>query len=279
MKADFHCHTQLSDGALSPEALLARAHAQGVTHLAITDHDTTRGYEQALPHAQSHAICLVSGVEASCQWRGNTIHVVGLGIDVSDPGLQQGLKWNRALRWQRAISINERFKAKKQWDLLSSILPDIHQGMIGRNHFAQALIAQGHVKTQKQAFDRYLKKGQPMFVDIEWPSLSQVVAWIVRAGGMAVLAHPHQYGLTSNKMNQMLTEFTQAGGLGIEVVNQPRVCSEQFAMAKRAQDFGLYASLGSDFHTPDQTWRNLGWLSPLPAKTQSVWHWLSKQPQ
>jgi predicted metal-dependent phosphoesterase TrpH len=279
MKPDFHCHTTASDGSLTPCELIDRAVSQGITHLAITDHDTTKGYEEARDCAQQQGICLVPGSEISCQWRGHTIHVVGLGVDVTHPRLQSGLQYNRVLRWKRALAMEDRFRQKKGWSLLPDILPQVKEGMIGRNHFAQALMAQGHVSTQKQAFDRFLKKGKPMFVDVVWPSLAEITQWITQAGGMAIVAHPHLYKLTSNKLNQMLVEFVNAGGQGLEVVNQPRVCSEQFAMAQRAEKFGLYASMGSDFHRPEQHWRNLGWLQPLPARCRPVWEWLAARGQ
>jgi predicted metal-dependent phosphoesterase TrpH len=274
VKPDFHCHTSASDGSLTPTELIDRALAQSVTHLAITDHDTTAGYDQARAYADEQNLCLVTGTEISCQWRGHTIHVVGLGVDVSNATLQQGLQYNRVLRWKRALAIEDRFRHKKGWSLLPEILPEVGQGMIGRNHFAQMLVKKGHVRTQKQAFDRFLKKGKPMFVDVAWPSLAEITHWITTAGGIAVVAHPHLYKLTSNKLNQMLTEFVEAGGEGLEVVNQPRVCSEQFGMAQRAKKFGLYASMGSDFHRPEQHWRNLGWLQPLPIACRPIWEWL-----
>lgn len=269
-KADFHCHTSVSDGTLSPEALLELAAKNQITDLAVTDHDTTLGYELALSYAQKQDIRLISGTEISCQWEGHTIHVVGLDVDIANAKLQAGLKLNRVKRWLRAFQID--IKAQKRFpSLLSDILQTMESGMIGRNHFAQVLIQRGIVSDQKKAFDKYLKKGRPLYAPVDWPDITEVVDWINDAGGVAVIAHPHIYTLSANKLNKMIETFRDSGGQAIEVVNQPRVCSDQIGMAERAKRFGLYASLGSDFHRPEQTWRNLGWLSPMPEGVQPVW--------
>ncbi|MDX1795210.1 MAG: PHP domain-containing protein [Hydrogenovibrio sp.] len=275
-KPDFHCHTSVSDGALPPEQLIDLAVENAITHLAITDHDTTAGYESVVDYAQQQGICLISGSEISCQWNGHTIHVVGLEIDVDNAELQAGLKSNRVKRWLRAFEIDD--KAKKRFSsLLETILPELESGMIGRNHFAQELIKRGIVKDQQKAFDKFLKKGRPMYVPVEWPDLTEVVQWILGAGGIAVIAHPHIYKMGSNNLNRMFQAFKDAGGQAIEVVNQPRVCSDQIGMADRARRHGLYASIGSDFHRPEHTWRGLGWLSEMPEGVDPVWNHF-KQP-
>lgn len=274
MKIDLHCHTQISDGSLSPRSLIDLAIEQAITTLAITDHDTTLGYEQIKDYAKDSGMQLIPASEISCQWRGHTIHVVGLNIDVANPVLQSGLKQNRVKRWLRAFEMDAKFQKRRYEGVLKDILPSIQEGMIGRSHFAQTLIAKGWVKDQQQAFDRFLKKGRPMYAEVDWPELSEVVQWITDAGGIAVIAHPYIYKMTSNKLNQMIEEFKQAGGKAIEVVNQPRVCSNQIGMADRAERYGLYASQGSDFHRPEQTWRGLGWLAPMPKKCRPVWELL-----
>lgn len=272
-KADFHCHTTMSDGTLSPEELIELATVHKVTHLAVTDHDTTKGYERCLPFAEKAGIQLVSGAEISCEWQGITFHIVGLEMDVNNQQLQEGLERNRQLRIERAKAIDE--KAKKRFgSLLKKIQPKIKEGMIGRNHFAQELIAQGIVKDQTQAFNKYLKQGRPLYAPVKWPQLEEVVKWIVGAGGIAVIAHPHIYKMTANKLNKMIVDFKQAGGKAIEVVCQPRVCSDQIGMADRAKRHGLYASQGSDFHRPEHTWRGLGWLAPMPEGTDPIWNYL-----
>lgn len=274
MKADFHCHTHASDGALSPHDLIDLAKRYHVTHLAMTDHDTTEGYEQARTYAAEQGIQLFSGVEISCDWEGQTIHIVGLDFDVTHPALQQGLQYIRELRWARAEAILQKLLEKPYFnhlDLRELLSRQVGEGVVGRGHFAQLLIEQHYVKTTQQAFDKYLKKGRIGYVKSQWPALVQVVEWIRAAGGVAVIAHPGKYGLTSRKLNRLIESFKEAGGQGIEVVNQSRHCAEVTGMAERAKRYGLYASLGSDFHRPEQHWRGLGWLAPMPANCTPIW--------
>lgn len=271
MKIDLHCHTNISDGSLPPEKLIDLAIEKEVDCLAITDHDTTLSYELIKSYANQVGLTLLSGTEISCQWQGRTIHIVGLCVDVENPILQAGLKWNRVLRWQRAFEISARFAKRNIDGMLSSVIEQIDVGMIGRNHFAYELVQRNLVKDTQQAFDRYLKEGRPAYAKVDWPELTDVVGWITAAGGKAVIAHPHIYKMTSNKLNLMIEDFKAAGGEGIEVVCQPRVCSDQIGMADRAQRHGLLASQGSDFHRPEQSWRSLGWLAPMPEKCQPIW--------
>jgi len=229
------------------------------------------GYESILDYATQQGIELISGTEISCQWQGRVIHIVGLHFDVNHPVLQAGLKQNRVLRWQRALQIIEKLQKKNVPDVFNALMASVESGMVGRGHFAQLLIEKKVVATQQQAFDKFLTKGRPAYAAVEWPELTEVVQWIVQAGGIAVIAHPGIYKMTATKLNQMIVDFKQAGGAAIEVVNQPRVCSEQFGMADRAKRHGLYASMGSDFHRPEHTWRGLGWLASLPKDCIPVW--------
>ena len=160
MKLDFHCHTSISDGSLTPEALIDLAVEHQITTLAITDHDTTLSYELIKDYAAEKGVQLIAGSEISCQWNGHTIHIVGLEVDVENETLQNGLKYNRVLRWLRAFEIDAKFQKRAYNGVLEDILPEINVGMIGRNHFAHALIGRGLVKDQQQAFDKFLKKGQ-----------------------------------------------------------------------------------------------------------------------
>ncbi|VAW46780.1 FIG00031715: Predicted metal-dependent phosphoesterases (PHP family) [hydrothermal vent metagenome] len=274
MKVDFHCHTTASDGALTPEQLIDLAVQHEVKCLAITDHDTTAGYESVVEYAQQHNVQLISGVEISCEWRGSTIHIVGLDVDVNHLGLQQGLEGIRTSRWERAHQIMAKLEARHDFNvenIRSKIEQVVGEGVVGRGHFAQLLIEEHLVKDASQAFDRYLKKGRVGYVKHHWPPLAEVVQWINQAGGVAVIAHPKVYNMTSRKLNALITDFKQAGGQAIEVVNQPRHSADITGMADRANVQGLAASLGSDFHRPEHHWRGLGWLAPLPSKVTPVW--------
>jgi len=271
MKVDFHCHTTASDGTLSPEALIELAKEQGIEALAITDHDTTAGFKEAKPFAEAAGIRLIPGVEISCEWQGLTIHVVALDFDPDNSVLQQGLESIRVMRWERAERISDKLEKKRIPGALEAVKRAISGEIVGRVHFADFLQKEGIVKDTQQAFDRYLKQGRPAYTKQEWPEMKTIVEWILAAGGIAVIAHPHIYKMTRGKLNRMIQDFVAYGGQAIEVVNQPRVCSEQVGMADRAERYGLWASLGSDFHKPDQSYRNLGWLAPMPEKCDPVW--------
>ncbi len=274
MKMDFHCHTTASDGALPPEKLIDLAVQHEVKCLAITDHDTTAGYESVIEYAQNNKVQLISGVEISCDWRGSTIHVVGLDVDVANTELQQGLAKIRTSRWQRADEMVAKLEARPNFNVPQfgeKLQAMVGEGVVGRGHFAQLLIEENLVKDAAQAFDRYLKKGRVGYVKHLWPPLADVVQWIIQAGGVAVIAHPKVYKMTSRKLNFLIADFKQAGGQAIEVVNQPRLSSEITGMADRANAHGLAASLGSDFHRPEHHWRGLGWLAPMPSNVMPVW--------
>jgi len=274
MKVDFHCHTTASDGSLTPIEIIDLAVKHEVTTLAITDHDTTAGYEQALEYASQKGVQLISGVEASCDWNGHTIHIVGLDFDLQNPTLQEGLNTIRALRTQRAYSMIEKLSDKphiKIENLEDKLWELVGEGVVGRGHFSQLLQQEGLVKNGQQAFDRYLKKGKVGHVGCQWPELAEVVRWITQANGVAVIAHPTIYKFTSNKLNKLINDFKEVGGQAIEVVNQPRHCADINGMAQRAVKNELYASMGSDFHRPEHSWRGLGWLAPMPQTVTPVW--------
>lgn len=274
MKVDFHCHTTASDGTLRPHQVIDLATEHQVEVLAITDHDTTAGYEAVKDYAEASNIQLITGCEISCLWEGHTIHIVALNFDVSNQTLQAGLHEIRKLRELRSQIMLQQLTAKPNAHLQA--LPEkvkelVGDGIVGRGHFAQAMIELGLVSKAQQAFDRFLKRGRLGYVKAQWPPLEEVVGWIVEAGGIAVIAHPKQYKLSSNKLNLLIEAFKNAGGLAIEVINKPNRDADAIGMAQRANRFGLYASKGSDFHRPEHRWRGLGWLAELPDNCQPVW--------
>lgn len=271
MKVDFHCHTSASDGTLPPQKLVDLAIEKQVDWLAITDHDTTAGYEQVKDYAAQQGLRLTSGVEVSVLWQNRTIHIVGLNVDVSNPNLQAMLEQIRDLRWQRVAQINEKLMKRGQPCMMTRLKEIVGEGVAGRPHVAQILVERQYVSGISQAFDKFLKTGRSAFVNAQWPALEEAVKLIGEAGGIAVVAHPGQYKLTSRKLNLMLEAFSQAGGQGLEVVTSPNRTSESVGMADRAKRYGFYASMGSDFHSPEHRWRNLGWLAELPEGVTPIY--------
>lgn len=273
---DLHCHSTASDGALTPGELIARAHAQGVTHLALTDHDTVDGVQAATEAAAGHGLVLISGIELSCVWQKHTIHVVGLDMDLADPVFAERIAGQQANRWRRADAITE-----KLLKVVRDCPEDIQEratalaggDVPGRPHYARVLMEDGLVADFGQAFKKYLGAGKPGDVRAFWPELSEVVRWITDAGGIAVVAHPTKYRLTATRLRALIKDFQEAGGQGIEVVTSGQGRGDLGFLADLCRRNGLWASQGSDFHVPGPEWCELGRIpAVMPGDLEPVWH-------
>lgn len=268
---DLHSHSTASDGALSPTALVERAHQQGVTALALTDHDTTQGLASARTCADKLGIQLINGIELSIVWENKSIHVVGLNIDPNYPPLAQATETIQMLRLERAAKMSEKLTKKNIPGAFEAVLQAADGGTITRSHFADFLLRQHHVDTHQEAFDRYLAKGKSVFVPSVGLTMAEGIKWITESGGVAVLAHPLRYQLTANWMKRLLTAFKEAGGQSMEVVTGRGNADEVRTLANYATSFELAGSVGSDFHSPTNQWLELGRLAPLPDNIQPVW--------
>lgn len=269
---DLHCHSTASDGALTPEDLVARAAEQGVSHLALTDHDTIAGLAQARARGQELGLSLISGVELSCVWRSHTIHVVGLDFDEADPAFLEALAQQNENRWQRARLIADRLARLKVDGLLEKATALAGGDVPGRPHFAQVLVNAEVVPKTAHAFKRYLGSGKPGDVKACWPELSEVVQWITDAGGIAVLAHPRKYRLTATRLRELTADFRRAGGRAIEVSVTGQSSGDLGFVAELARREQLLASQGSDFHFPGAPWCELGRIMKMPEGLEPVWH-------
>jgi predicted metal-dependent phosphoesterase TrpH len=268
---DLHSHSTVSDGSLSPEHLVARAIDQGVDVLALTDHDGTEGITAAQAAAQGTKLSLVTGVEISVTWGSSTIHILGLKVDHKNKALQKGLKKIRDYRKERAFKIAERLEKSGISGAYEGASQYASPVMLGRVHFAKFLVDKGHAKNINDVFKRYLVRNKPGYVSGEWATLAQAVNWINGAGGQAVIAHPARYKMTATKLRRLITEFKELGGVGLEVVSGRQHPEEIKTLAKLANDFNLLASCGSDFHSPDNTWVELGRLPELPSSVNPIW--------
>jgi len=268
---DLHSHSTASDGSLEPSQLVARAIDKGVDVLALTDHDGTEGIAAAQQAAQGTDLRLIAGVEISVTWAKGTVHIVGLNIDPENDVLQQGLTSMRDFRVGRAEQMATRLEKAGIYGALEGAKKYASEVMLGRLHFAKFLVEQGHAKDITDVFKRYLVRNKPGYVTGEWASLTDAVNWITAAGGHAVIAHPARYKMTATKRRRLITDFKDAGGIGFEVVSGRQHPEEVKALAKLAQQFELLASCGSDFHTPDNTWVELGQLAKLPESCTPIW--------
>lgn len=270
---DLHCHSTASDGALPPEELVRRASEKGVTHLALTDHDTISGLREASMAAQAVGVNLVAGTELSCVWNSHTIHIVGLDFDTSDHNLNAALEHQNENRWRRARTIAEKLAKLKIEDMVEKATFKAGGDVPGRPHFARVLVEEGVVKDSAQAFKRYLGTGKAGDVKGFWPSLDEVVQWITGAGGIAVLAHPRKYKLTATKLRALTGDFRQAGGRAIEVSTSGQSSGDLGFLAELCRRENLLASQGSDFHFPGAPWCELGSIMKMPEGLEPVWHY------
>ncbi len=273
-KYDLHTHTKCSDGSLPVTDLIDLAIERGITHLAITDHDTVKAHLQLAANNKSYKdneINIIKGIELSSQWNNMGIHIVGLNIDVNSTAIETAVAHQTQLRLQRVKTI-----AKK---LTQRGFPDITQGatklagdsQIGRPHIAQYMVEEGMVSNVGQAFNKYLGAGKVGDVSNIWPDLEKVVEWINAAGGIAVLAHPSRYKMTRTKRRRLMADFADAGGQAIEVCAGNQVPGVAEEMAALCSEFDFHASVGSDFHNPNYKWVKLGQYPKLPISCRPVW--------
>lgn len=269
---DLHCHSTASDGALSPTEVVQRAKQQGVTVLALTDHDTTMGLGEARNCAKQLGLNFINGIELSTNWQAKNLHIIGLNIDPDYPPLANATHLLQQTRLERAKKIADKLEKKRITGAFEAVQKAAGAGMITRSHFADFLLSQFHVSSQQEAFDRYLGKGKPAFVATEWAEMAVAVNWITASGGIAVLAHPLRYNLTASWMKRLLTAFKEVGGQGIEVITGRTNPDEIKLLANYARQFELAGSVGSDFHNPISPWVELGRLEALPAGVLPVWN-------
>jgi predicted metal-dependent phosphoesterase TrpH len=269
---DLHSHSTASDGTLTPADLVRHAADAGVNVLALTDHDTTAGIMQAREAAAAvDGFSLVAGIELSVTWNRQTVHIVGLGLDPDNETLQQGLVGIMEFRQWRAKEIGRRLAKAGIEDAYRHAKGHSSGRLISRTHFGRHLVEIGKARDMRDVFRHYLVAGKPGHVAGEWASLGEAVGWIRAAGGQAVIAHPARYRMTRTKLRKFIGQFVECGGVGIEVVSGGHSRDDVFNMARHAADFGLLASCGSDFHSPDHAWTRMGRLQPLPPGCSPVW--------
>ena len=269
---DLHNHSTRSDGLLSPTQLIELAARTGVDAIALTDHDTLEGLEEAAAAARAAGIGFVPGVEVSVSWGSATLHVVGLQVDPASKVLRDGLDQIRAGRLERGKVIAaalDRLGIPGTFEAALALAQD--ERLLSRTHFARHLAERGAVKDTQQAFDKYLAKGKPAFVAHHWADFGDAVGWIRASGGVAVLAHPGRYDLKPMMRHEMLKQFKALGGEAIEVVTGSHRPEEYSLWQREALEFGFMASRGADYHGPGESPAEPGTLPQLHASLKPVW--------
>jgi hypothetical protein len=272
MNADLHCHSDVSDGTMRPEALAARAKANGVELWALTDHDEVSGQHRARQAASDLGLAYLTGTEISVSFADTTVHIVGLGVDADDTALQAGLATTRDGRKRRAMEMADGLAKVGIYGAFEGALGFVgNPDLISRTHFARFLVATGVCHDTQEVFRKYLVKGKPGYVPHRWASLRDAVSWITGAGGMAVIAHPARYKFSANEEYALFTEFIAHGGRGVEVLTGSHSAADANRYTDTAIEFKLLASRGSDFHSPQESHMDLGHLPALPATLTPIW--------
>ena len=289
---DLHCHTNCSDGKLSPIELVQYAQSKGIQFLSITDHDTVNAYyqlEQLLqcktenlfqstminghnlcaarinPSSQdrSDEITLITGIEISTKWNKHNIHVVGLGVDIYADELKNLVEKQKLARHQRGINLAKHL-AHFGFDSALALIDNKNSDFIGRVDFANHLVEIGAVKDLKKAFEKYLSDKKISRIDYDWIGIEDAIELIHSVGGIAVLAHPNKYKFKPRQVNFLIQTFKDMKGDAIEVVSGLQALQVTQALAEEANMNRLMVSCGSDFHELNKNWADIGNFGQVP---------------
>jgi predicted metal-dependent phosphoesterase TrpH len=251
---DLHCHSIFSDGTNTPEELIALAERGGLSALALTDHDTTDGLPRLMAAAAKTPVQAVSGIELSAEFGEVTLHILGYLFDPSNEALKTALKWVREGRTERNFQILEKLNRLGYRLTHDDILKHAGDDLIGRPHFAAALIEKGHFKHKDKIFQQLLGKGKAAYAERRRLSPEACVELIRNAGGVAVIAHPGQMKITVRALRRLVKKLKPHGLGGLEVWHPTHREYQSAAYLRICEDFDLSATGGSDFHgklTPD----------------------------
>lgn len=271
---DLHCHSTHSDGAMQVKDLLDLAKSNGGKYLALTDHDTVDGIAEARAYAKQIGLHFIGGVEISVTWEKNELlHILGLNIDETNTDLINNLNSIRSNRLSRAEKIAANLAKLGIKDALAGAMSYCNEpNAISRTHFSRFLVDNGYARPGK-AFEKYLAPGKAGYVSQKWAGLQDAINWIINSGGIAVIAHPCRYKFTRSKLLKLIDQFKEYGGIGIEVVSSSHSLSDIDDMAKIAKSENLLASIGSDFHSQNESYRQIivGVNMVLPPICQSIY--------
>ncbi|MEZ7862978.1 MAG: PHP domain-containing protein [Aeromonadaceae bacterium] len=273
MRVDLHSHSTASDGRLTPAELVRRAVAQRVDVLALTDHDTVAGLgeAEATIAAENLPVQLIHGIELSTSWDALEIHVVGLHINAESTELMAAIASQEEARVARGIEMGRRLAKQRIDGAYEGALALANGASLTRAHFARYLLEAGHCASLQKAFDHYIGRGGKAYVPHQWMSIAEAVQVIHASGGLAVLAHPGRYKLSTKWLKRLLQLFKEAGGDAMEVSLPQQSPQERANLGLWCREHQLLASVGSDFHAPT-SWQELGRNLWLPKDVTPVWH-------
>jgi predicted metal-dependent phosphoesterase TrpH len=280
---DLHTHSSASDGSLSPAQLIQTAKERGLSAIALTDHDTIDGLEEAKKAAEQLNIRFIPGIEMDIRWEPGEFHLLGLGINRISEDFRQLLVEVRRLREERNLQILDRMHELSIEADYSDVQALSGGGSVGRPHFAALLVQRGIVKNRQQAFSRYLGKGRLFYVPKPGLEFSKALEAIRNAGGIPVLAHPMSLYVAWGKLPALVADLAAQGLAGIEAWHPAAKVRSCRRLEELGKSLGLYVTAGSDFHGESRPDRKLGItagdrkiedfflesIPPLAAGTQS----------
>jgi hypothetical protein len=246
---DLHLHTTASDGVLSPSELVRYAKAKGLKAIAITDHDTIGGLKEGLAEGERIGFEVIPGIEISAEHSPGSMHLLGYFFDIHDPVLNERLKYLQRAREERNPKMVQKLTELGVDITYEEVLRASGGGQVGRPHFAQVLIEKGYVRNFQEAFDRFLKKGAPAYVDKFRFTPRDAIHFISEAGGVAVLGHPNTLGLNGYiELEVLILKLLKEGLKGIEAYYPEHSLPEVAQYKALAERHGLVLSGGTDYH-------------------------------
>lgn len=245
---DLHTHTVYSDGSATPGELVDGAAEQGAAAIAITDHDTVEGLAEGREAAARLGVELINGIEVSAEYSPGTMHILGYFIDDQHPALLLTLERLRHARELRNPRIARRLQALGLDISYNEVAELAGNDVVGRPHFARVMVQKGFATSVQDAFDRFLAKGAPAYVEKDRPSPQEAIELIHGAGGVAVLAHPYQLKLDDTQVERLIAELVELGLDGIEAIYSRHTPARRDWYSSLAVKLGLLVTGGSDYH-------------------------------
>lgn len=261
---DLHVHSNASDGKFSPEDIIRKAAALGLKYIALTDHDSVAGIPAALEAARAYpGLTFIPGVEISTEVPAGEVHILGYFIDYTSRKLRkelEGFHTSRVGRAQGMVAKLAKLGIDIDWARVQELAGD---AAIGRPHVARAMLEKGYITTFEEAFEKYIGRGGPAYVERDKTTPAEAVALVLSAGGLPVLAHPY----TAKEPQKLITELKTAGLVGVEAYYKDSSHEKTGAMLRLAGKLGLIATGGTDYHGIDEMNEvNLGGVDvPLKA--------------
>ena len=245
---DLHVHTTASDGQYTPTQIIEKAYTKNIGVIAITDHDTIAGIQEGAAAAQKYGITFVPGTELNINFPTGEFHLLGLGFKQISPSLTTLLDTLVKNRELRNVQIIEKMREAGVDLTLEEMQADFPDTVLGRPHFAAELVKKKVVKTRQQAFDRYLAKGRPWYVQRVGSNLDEAIVAIKESGGVPVIAHPMSLYLSWGKLPDALQDFYERGVMGLEAFHPGARVTECLRLEELGQKLGYFITAGSDFH-------------------------------